>query len=181
MIKQFFFKQFNLACHLFAHSLNVKQFYLSRRWNLSSATSSGQSGSGSNGKKRVLNIPAKLQDWSLTIRSLNAIPGPSLGESYPSAKMQSVYSTAPADCLYCKMLLEHSMLVVMMLWPRNHTWLVSYHLMVIQLRRDCLIFGSFVFFVLIFLWGQHIYNIKTRKNRMLGLVWGIIYFEPSKP
>ena len=28
MIKQFYFKLFNLACNLFTLSLNVKQFYL---------------------------------------------------------------------------------------------------------------------------------------------------------
>ena len=28
MIKLFYFKQFNLACHSFALSLNVKQFYV---------------------------------------------------------------------------------------------------------------------------------------------------------
>ena len=28
MVKQFYFKQFNLACHSFAFSLNVKPFYL---------------------------------------------------------------------------------------------------------------------------------------------------------
>ena len=31
MIKQFNFLQFNLECHLFALSLNVKQYYLTYR------------------------------------------------------------------------------------------------------------------------------------------------------
>ena len=31
MNEQFYFKQFNLACHLFARNLNVKQFYLTLR------------------------------------------------------------------------------------------------------------------------------------------------------
>ena len=31
MVKQFHFKQFNLACHLFKLSLNVRQFYLTHR------------------------------------------------------------------------------------------------------------------------------------------------------
>ena len=34
MIKQFYFKQFNLACYLFALTLNVKQFYLTHRYYL---------------------------------------------------------------------------------------------------------------------------------------------------
>ena len=40
--------------HLFALSLNVKQFYLTHR---SGATTLGQSGSGSDGKEGVLCIP----------------------------------------------------------------------------------------------------------------------------
>ena len=35
--------------------------------------------------------------WNLTIRLFCVIPGHSLGESYPSAEKQSVYSTAPPD------------------------------------------------------------------------------------
>ena len=31
MIKQFYFKQFSLACHLFVLNLNVKQFYFTHR------------------------------------------------------------------------------------------------------------------------------------------------------
>ena len=53
MIKQAYFKQFNLACHLFAHSLNVKQFYLIH----SGATTPGLSGLGRIGNKEVLCIP----------------------------------------------------------------------------------------------------------------------------
>ena len=32
MNKQFYFKQFNLACHFFALILNVEQFYLTHRY-----------------------------------------------------------------------------------------------------------------------------------------------------
>ena len=40
----------------------------------------------------------KLQHyWRLTIRLFNVNTGNSLGKSYPSAEMQSVYSAAPAD------------------------------------------------------------------------------------
>ena len=35
MAKQFYYLQFDLTCHLFAHSLNVKQFYLTHRCYLS--------------------------------------------------------------------------------------------------------------------------------------------------
>ena len=65
---------------------------------LSGATVPGQSGLGSDGYEGVLRIlqsssiiGALLSDW------LVSYPGHSLGESYRSAVMQSVYSTAVAD------------------------------------------------------------------------------------
>ena len=65
---------------------------------LSGATTPGQSGPGSDGNEVVLRIPQS----SSTARTspsdcLVSYPGHSLGGSYPSAKVQSVYSTAPAD------------------------------------------------------------------------------------
>ena len=58
----------------------------------------GQSGPGSDGSERVLRIP---QIFSITEAlpsdSLVSYPGYSWGKSYPSAGMQSVYSTVPAD------------------------------------------------------------------------------------
>ena len=60
----------------------------------------GQSGPGSNGNEGVLRIP---QGPSITGTSpsdcLVSYPGHSLGRggSYPSAEVQSVYSTAPAN------------------------------------------------------------------------------------
>ena len=51
MIKQFYFKQFNLASHLFAFNVHVKQFYLTHRRTLSGATTRGQSGPGSDGNE----------------------------------------------------------------------------------------------------------------------------------
>ena len=58
----------------------------------------GQSGPGSNGDEGVLRIP---QGPSITGTSpsdcLVSYPGRSLEGSYPSAEVQSVYSTAPAD------------------------------------------------------------------------------------
>ena len=65
---------------------------------LSGATTPSQCGPGSDGNKGVLCIP---QSSVITETSpsdcLVLYPKNSLGESYSSAKMQSVYSTAPAD------------------------------------------------------------------------------------
>ena len=65
---------------------------------LSGATTPGQSRPGSNGNERVLCIP---QSSSITEASpsdcLMSYLGHLLGESYPSAEMQLVYSTAPAN------------------------------------------------------------------------------------
>ena len=65
---------------------------------LSGVTTPGQRGPGSNGIERVLCI---LQSSSITGASpwdcFVSYPGHSLGESYPSAEMQSVYSTVPND------------------------------------------------------------------------------------
>ena len=66
---------------------------------LSGATTPGQSGPGCDGNKRVLRIPQSsstagtsqsdcLMSYQDTRWSV---------ESYPSAEVQSVYSTAPAD------------------------------------------------------------------------------------
>ena len=43
--------------HLFAHSLNVKQFYLTHREDLSAAITLGQSRPGNNDNEGVLHIP----------------------------------------------------------------------------------------------------------------------------
>ena len=64
----------------------------------SNATTQGQSGSGSDGNEGVLQIP---QSSSITEASpsdfLVSYQGHSLGESYLSAEIQSVYSAVPAD------------------------------------------------------------------------------------
>ena len=64
---------------------------------LPGATIPGQSRPGSNGDEGVVRIP---QSPSITGTSpsdcLVSYPGHSLGGSYPSAKEQSVYFTAPA-------------------------------------------------------------------------------------
>ena len=65
---------------------------------LSGATTPGQSGPGSNGNKGVLHIPQSSSSTGASPSDcLVSYPGHSLGESYPSVEMQSVYSTAPAD------------------------------------------------------------------------------------
>ena len=98
------------------HSLNIKtvlfhvnQLSISMQFTsiwpmdraLSGSTTLGQSGPGSNSNEGVLCIP---QSPSITGTSpsdcLGSYPGHLLGagESYPSAEVQSVYSTSPADC-----------------------------------------------------------------------------------
>ena len=94
-------KQFNVKIVLFqaiqfsiVHSLIV---YLIDR-TLSDSTTPGQIGSGSDGDEGVLHIP---QSFSITRASpsdcLLSYARHLLGESYPTAKMQSVYSAAPVN------------------------------------------------------------------------------------
>ena len=66
---------------------------------LFSATTLGQSGSGSNGNEGVLHIPQSSRiTEAATTDCLISYPGHLLEEgSYASAEMQSVYSTAPAN------------------------------------------------------------------------------------
>ena len=65
---------------------------------LSSATTTGQSRPGSDGNKGVLRIPqSSYITGTSSSDCLVSYPGHMLGESYPSAEKQSVYSTAPAD------------------------------------------------------------------------------------
>ena len=62
---------------------------------LSSATTLGQSGPGSNDDEGVLHIP---QSSSITIRLFSIISRTLFGwKAYPSTEMQLVYSTSPAD------------------------------------------------------------------------------------
>ena len=65
-------------------------------WTLLGSTTPSQSEPESGGNKWVLRIP--LKDYrGLTIRLFSVISGHSLGVSYPSAEIQSVYSAAPTD------------------------------------------------------------------------------------
>ena len=97
----FVYKQVNVKTVLF----QTIQFSISTQFSsiwpidrtLSGATTPGLSGPGSDGNKIVLCIP---QSSSITETSpldcLVSYAGHSMGESYPSAKKQSVYSNGPA-------------------------------------------------------------------------------------
>ena len=71
----------------------VKQLYFP----LSSGTTPGQSGPGSNGNKGVFCIPQNVRTGFSALDCLVQYLEYSLGESYPSVEMQLVYFTAPAD------------------------------------------------------------------------------------
>ena len=102
----FLYKQLNVKTVLFQGIL----FRISTQFNsiwpidrtLLGATSSGQSGLGSDGNEGVLHIP---QSSGITCTSpsdcLMSYLGHSLGESYPCAEKQSMYSTAPANWVIC--------------------------------------------------------------------------------
>ena len=84
--------------HLFALSLNVKPFFLPIDRTLSGATTRGQSKPGDDGDGEVLYIlqrssliGASPLDYLMSYHELY------LWNSYPSAEIQSVYSTNPAD------------------------------------------------------------------------------------
>ena len=86
---KFHFKQFNLTLSTQFSSV----WPISRT--LSGATTLGQSGPGSDGNKGVLHIPQiSITEVSPSDYFVSYL-GHSLGESYPSAEMQSVYYAAP--------------------------------------------------------------------------------------
>ena len=57
----------------------------------------GQRGSGCNGNEGALHIPQSSKTEALPSECSVSSAGHSLGESYSSAEIQSVYSTAPGD------------------------------------------------------------------------------------
>ena len=61
------------------------------------AITPGQSGPGSNGNERVLYIPQISKVEGLLSNCLMSYLAHSLGDFYPSAEIQSVFSTTPAD------------------------------------------------------------------------------------
>ena len=64
---------------------------------LPGATTPDQSGPGSNGNERVQHIPQSFKIEASPLNGSMSYPGHSLEVTYPSAEMQSVYSTAPAN------------------------------------------------------------------------------------
>ena len=64
---------------------------------LTGVTIPGQSETGSNVNVRKLKISQMSRTGASPSDSLVSYPGKLLGESYPSAEKQSVYSTDPAD------------------------------------------------------------------------------------
>ena len=80
---------------MFTLDLDIIQLYLTQ----SGATTLGLRGPGSDDNDGVLRIPPKIQHYlSLTIRLFDVISRTLfVGVFYPFAKMQSAYSTAPAD------------------------------------------------------------------------------------
>ena len=64
---------------------------------LSDATTLVQSGPGSNGNEGVLCIPQSSKTGDSLSDGSMSYAAHSMNESYPSAAMQSLYYTAPAD------------------------------------------------------------------------------------
>ena len=66
---------------------------------LSGATIQSQSGPGRNGNEGLLRIPqSSIITGTSPSDCLVSYPGHLWGGSYSSAEVQSIYSTAPADC-----------------------------------------------------------------------------------
>ena len=86
---------------------------------MSGATTPSQRGPGSNGNEGVLYIPQISKAEASLSDVLMSYPGHSWREgSYPSAEMQSVYSTAPAN------------------WAIFDPWFESYQIQLFWLRVD---------------------------------------------
>ena len=99
MTQQFYFKQFYLVYLICLHFVEMSS---SSIWSidraLSGATTPCQNGPGSNGNEGVLPVP-QISSFTGTSPAdcFMSYPERSLEGSYSSAKMQSVYSAAPAD------------------------------------------------------------------------------------
>ena len=99
MVKQFYFKQFNLALVFYLYSFQISNNSI---WPIDrillGATTLGQSGPGSDGNEGVLCI---LQSSCITEASpsdcLVSDPRNLFGWSLLSAEMQLVYCTAPVN------------------------------------------------------------------------------------
>ena len=87
---------------------------------LSGATTPGMSGPESNDNEGVLNIPqSSIITGASPSDCFMPYPGHSLGESYPLAEMQSVYSAAPADWAKCYLFASSTESEY---WPCCTTW-----------------------------------------------------------
>ena len=74
MIKHIYFKQFNLACHLLKHSLNVKQFKLTHRQDPFRCYHSGTDRAWKWWQWRCTPYSPKLQHyWNFSIRLFSVI------------------------------------------------------------------------------------------------------------
>ena len=100
--QSFIYMQLNVQTVLF----QTIQFSISTQFSsiwpinrtLSGATTCGLSGPGSDAKEGVLWIPQSFRITGASpLDCLVSYPGHLLGESYPSAEMQSVYSTVSAN------------------------------------------------------------------------------------
>ena len=104
MIRQFNSQKIQFRIRdLFALTLNVKQFYLTHRLDTIRCYHSWPEWTWTQWQWRsTLHSIEHQHYWNLTIRLFNFISRTLVGkgEFYPSAKMLSVYSTAPADWAY---------------------------------------------------------------------------------
>ena len=71
---------------------------------LSSVTTPDQSEPGSNGNEGVIHIPQSFMAGAEPSDCWVSYPVHLLGKFYPSAEMQSMYSTAPADWIKQRMI-----------------------------------------------------------------------------
>ena len=77
--------------HLLARSLNVKQFYLTRRWDPIRCYHFGPEWTWEWWQWRGTPYPPKLQDWSLAIRFFNIISRNLVGEDLPLLQRKNRY------------------------------------------------------------------------------------------
>ena len=94
----------NLTSDIFAHI--VCSLWRTDQ-TLSDVTTTGLSVSRSDGNERLLHIPQIFKTGTLPSDDLMPYPGQSLGESYPTAKMLSVFCTDRASTLIPTIFLFH--------------------------------------------------------------------------
>ena len=93
-------------CHFFALKLNVKQFYLSHRKDPLRCCQTWSGWTWEQWREAVLHIPQNSRFTGVSLSDyLILYLGQLLWGFYPSAEMQSVYSTAPVDGAFLKLIL----------------------------------------------------------------------------